>query len=72
MKTNIQPEKDNFTEDSELNETQIQPEKDNFTEDSELNENWNSTQQRQFYGRLRIKGKLKFNPTKRILQKIQD
>ena len=49
MKTEIQPDKDNFTEASELNETEIQPDKGNFTEDSELNENWYSTRQRQFY-----------------------
>ena len=52
--------------------TEIQPDKENFTEDTELNENWNSTQQRQFYGRLRIKWKLKFNPTKTFLQMTQD
>ena len=106
MKTNIQPEKDNFTEDSELKEnsnstrqrqfyrrlrikwklkfnpiktilqktqikmkTEIQLEKDNFTEDSELNENSNSTRSRQFYRRLRLKWKLKFNLRKTILQK---
>ncbi len=53
MKTEIQPEKGNFTEDSELNKNfnsiwerqfywkllKIQPEKGYFTEDSELNEN---------------------------------
>ena len=48
--------------------TEIQPDKDNFTEDSELNENWHSTRQRHFYRRLRIKWKLKFNPTKTILR----
>ena len=34
--------------------TKIQPEKDNFTDDSELNENWNSTQERQFYGHTEL------------------
>ena len=52
--------------------TQIQPDKDNFTEDSGWNEHWNSTRQRQFYRRLRIIWKLKFNPTKTILQKTQN
>ena len=52
--------------------TEIQPEKDNFTEDLELNENWNSTWERQFFGSLRIKWKLKFNPTKTTLRKPQN
>ena len=109
MKTKIQLEMDNFTEDSELNEnwnstrerhfygilrikwklkfnltktiflkpqnlmkTKIQPHKDNISEDSELNEKLDSTWQRQFFGRQRIKWKLKFNPTKTILRKTQN
>ena len=52
--------------------TEIQPDKDNFTDVTELNEHWNSTRQRQFYGRLRIKWTLKFNPTKIILRATQN
>ena len=72
MKSEVQPDKDNFTEDSKLKENWIQPDKDIFTEDSELNENWNSTWLRQFYGSLRSKWKLKFNPTKTILRTTQN
>ena len=52
--------------------TEIQPDKDNYNEASELNENWNSTWQRQFYRRPRIKWKLKFNLRWTILQKTQN
>ena len=72
MKTEIQLDKDIYTEDSELNENWNSTRQKNFTEDSELNENWHSTRQRDFYRRLRIKWKLKFNLTNTILRKTQN